>query len=157
LLAERQQINGVKSNGSGIRLKQPQYCAARRRFTATRFTDEAESLAFIDIETDVVHRFNVTRHPSKDAAMDRKIFLKMLNAQQSSGCIRHECNGPLDARRWARVEYPSACIRRSSCNSGPRTSSLRASSKDSEPSLRWHITVLSLAHLLALPIHSSRA
>src|SRR4030095_9002317 len=55
---ELQQVDPVEANFSGVRLYQPKYRAARRRFATPRFADKPEGLAAENGETDVVHGFH---------------------------------------------------------------------------------------------------
>src|SRR5437762_1456324 len=80
LLIEPADLDTVKSYTAGIRLDEAQDGAARRRLPATGFADQTQRLTFIDIETDVIDRFDVCGNAREDAASNREIFFQVPDA-----------------------------------------------------------------------------
>src|SRR5262245_19967500 len=90
LRSQRTEINAIKPDGAGIRLDKPQNRAAGCGLAATGFTNKAERLTFLDIEADVIDRFDVRSHTRENPSPDRKIFLQVADAEKRFGCFRHE-------------------------------------------------------------------
>ena len=85
LLADGAQVDAVVEDFAAGRFDQPQDRPAGRRFAAAGFADEAQRLAGVDVEADVVDRVHVVDHAGEDAAADREIDLQILYVQQRLG------------------------------------------------------------------------
>src|SRR5262249_7173389 len=97
LFPKRQQISTIEPDNAGVGFVESQDGAVCRGFATPGFADEPKRFARIDGEADIVNRFYIRRRTSKDATVNRKILLKMLNAYERLGHVRHEYNGPLGA------------------------------------------------------------
>ncbi len=69
---------------AGGRLDQAQQQAPGRGLAAAAFADQAEGFAPADHETDVVDRLEDERVARRIAALDGKVFLQALGAQQNA-------------------------------------------------------------------------
>src|SRR5699024_4542275 len=67
---------------AGGGLDQLQYGAAQRAFAGAGFTDQAEYLAAIDIETDAIHGLDDTCILVEQAAADREVGVQVVDLQQ---------------------------------------------------------------------------
>ena len=91
-------------------------------FAAARFADEAERLAAIDVEADVVDGLDVVDRAQEDAAADREIDLADSSRRAAAACLRRRfaCRGrdgllpsgwPIPASSDLRMQQAAAALR----------------------------------------------
>jgi hypothetical protein len=85
VLRERRDVLAVEDDAPSGRLVEPENGATDRRLAAARLADEAEGLAALDRERDVVHRLDVADVPvEQDAALDREPDAEVLDLDESA-------------------------------------------------------------------------
>ena len=75
-------IHPVDNDLPRRRLEQLEHSPPNRRFTATRFTNEAQCFAAIKLERHAVDRVHVSRDPPEHAFVDREVLLEALDFDQ---------------------------------------------------------------------------
>ena len=78
----------VKDDFAGVRLDQVQQQPRRRRLAAAGLADNAERLAFGDVERDAVYRLDGVSHKPPPSPFSREMLFKVAHDQQRQGANR---------------------------------------------------------------------
>jgi len=93
---------------AGGRLDEAEHEAARRRLAAAALADQAERLALVDVEADVVDRAHAADLAlDEEPGGDREVLGQVLDAQQRGGGGRAHAEAPSRARMQA-AKWPGA-------------------------------------------------
>ena len=78
-------IGGPHEDLPARRLDGPHDAPRGGRLPAAAFSHEAESLSFVDVKVDAVHRADVADRPLPEALPDREELLELGDAQEDAG------------------------------------------------------------------------
>src|SRR4029078_10541757 len=83
LAAERRDVAAVELDGARGQIVQPDHAPPQRRLAASRLAHQADRLAGLQVEADVVDRMHARGLPLEDdALLDREVLLDAADPQQ---------------------------------------------------------------------------
>ena len=79
---QRQQLAPLEGDAAAGRLDEPDKAAPERRLAATRFADQPNRLAVVNVETDAVDRLDLFAPVPEHPGPHREIFLQVADLEQ---------------------------------------------------------------------------